>query len=34
MLTHDGPYGKATTSYFENDGSQYKFGSPSLTALL
>ena len=34
MLTHDGPYGKATTSYFEKDGSQYKFGSPSLTTLL
>lgn len=34
MLTHDGPYGKATTSYFEDDGSFYKFGSPALTSLL
>ena len=34
LLTHDGPYGKATTSYLENDGSFFKFGSPGLTSLL
>lgn len=34
MLTHDGPYSRATTMYTESDGSIYKFGSPGLWKLL